>query len=189
MRAFFSLLVCAAALVPARAQSVPRPSPAFEIQRVGKPPLPLKSFRGKIVALAFIDTNCPHCQDLTRNLVPIAREYAPRGVQFLECAFNGDARTSVSGFIQRFDPPFPVGWSDRAAVMAYLQYSILDPRPMYVPHMVFIGRHGTIRGDFPGESDFFKNPEANIRAELNTLLAAPSRTTGHHAPVHKTAAH
>ena len=171
-------------------QSVPRPSPAFEIQRSGKPPLPLKAFRGKIVALAFIDTNCPHCQELTKTLVPIAHEYAPRGVQFLECAFNGDARSSVSGFITRFAPPFPVGWSDRAPVMSYLQYSILDPRPVYVLHMVFIDQRGTIRGDFPGESDFFKNPEANIRAELNKLLARPAPTSGGgRTSAHKTAAH
>ncbi len=188
MRTVIAFFLCAAAaLVPAEAQSVPRPSPAFEIQRVGKPPLPLKAFRGKIVALVFIDTNCPHCQELTKNLIPIAREYAPRGVQFLECAFNTGARNGVSGFIAQFAPPFPVGWSDRAPVMAFLQYSILDPRPMYVPHMVFIGRHGTIRGDFPGESDFFKSPEANIRAELNKLLAAHHTTA--HTPVRRTAVH
>ena len=183
MRAAFSIFLCAAALFAGPAdQPAPRLSPPFQIQLVGRPPLPLSRFRGKIVALAFIDTNCPHCQDLTKTLIPIAHDYAGRGVQFLECAFNGGAEASVPGFIGRFAPPFPVGWSDRAPVMAYLQYSILDTRPFYVPHMVFLDRRGMIRGDFPGESDFFKTADASIRAELDKLLAP-------HAAAHKTAAH
>jgi len=55
-------------------------------------------------------------------------------------------------------------------VMSYLQRSILDTRPLYVPHMVFLDRRGMIRADYPGESDFFKDQATNIRAELEKLL-------------------
>jgi len=147
-----------------------RPSPPFEIQRLKGPALRVSQYRGRIVALAFIDTTCPHCQDLTGTLKGIAREYAARGVAVIECAFNDDAHAALGGFVERFAPPFPVGWNTRAAVMSYLQYSIMDPRPVYVPHMIFIDRGGIIRADHPGEDVFFKNPEANIRAELEKLL-------------------
>ncbi len=140
------------------------------MQRTGAPQLSLSRYRGKVVALAFIQTTCPHCQDLTTILSPIARDYAPRGVQVLECAFNVNAAALVPEFIGRFRPAFPVGWADLAAVQAYLQYTIFDKRPLYVPHMVFLDRRGIIRGDFPGESDFFLKPDANIRAELDKLL-------------------
>jgi thiol-disulfide isomerase/thioredoxin len=129
-------------------------------------------YRGKVLAVAFILTTCPHCQDLTRVLMPLAREYAPRGVQFLECAFNDDAERTIPEFLDQFHPPFPVGWSNQAAVRAYLHYSILDPR-LFVPHMIFLDRAGVVRGDFPGENDFFKQPEANIRAQLEKMLKSP----------------
>jgi hypothetical protein len=147
-----------------------RPSPPFEIQRPNGPVLRVSQYRGKIVALAFIDTTCVHCQDLTGTLKGIVRDYAARGVVVLECAFNDGAKEALPEFQQRFDPPFPVGWNTRAAVMSYLQYTILDPRPLYTPHMVFIDRGGAIRADYPGEDVFFRDPNTNIRSELDKLL-------------------
>jgi thiol-disulfide isomerase/thioredoxin len=149
-----------------------RPSPPFTISRKAGPPLALSQYKGKVVALAFISTTCPHCQELTTILNGIAHGYSLRGVQVLECAFNDDAEQTMAGFVDRFRPPFPVGWSNRAAVMSYLQYSIIDPRPLYVPHLVFLDRSGVIRGDYPGESAFFKDSNASIRAELERMLKA-----------------
>ncbi|HEV2447176.1 MAG TPA: TlpA disulfide reductase family protein [Candidatus Sulfopaludibacter sp.] len=165
-------LACALAPLLTAADAA-RPSPPFSILRPGAAPLELSQFRGKVVALAFIDTHCPHCQKLTNFLDELAPKYAERGAQVLECAFNDDARDSLAEFKTQFHPPFPVGYSNRAAVMAYLQISILDPHPLYVPHMVFLDRRGTIRADIAGESDFMKQPEVNIPAELEKLLKAP----------------
>ena len=126
--------------------------------------------------LVFIDTNCPHCRDLTRTvLIPVSREYASRGVEVLECAFNDMARQELPAFIGQFQPPYPVGWNTRAAVMAYLGISILDQRPLYVPHLVILDRAGRIRSDYPGESGFFKDANTNIRAELDKLLKPAAR--------------
>ncbi|HYW41667.1 MAG TPA: TlpA disulfide reductase family protein [Bryobacteraceae bacterium] len=165
------VLAAGTAFVAGAADQPPRMSPAFTIHQTGgAPEIPLSQYRGKIVALAFIQTTCPHCQDLTRTLKPIAQEYTPRGVQFLECAFNEGAATLVPQFVQQFQPPFPVGWADNVAVRVYLQYAFYDTRVLYVPHMVFLDRRGMIRGDFAGESSFFTDPNTNIRAELEKLL-------------------
>ena len=172
MRTLIVVLALTGAALTAAAQAA-RPSPAIEI-RVGNAPLDLSQYRGKVVALAFIDTNCPHCQDLTRTLIPISRGYGPRGVQVVECAFNDGAEGLLPRFIQQFQPPFPVGWTTRSAVLSYLQISILDTRPLYVPHMVFIDRRGLIRDDYRGESSFFTNSDTNIRAELDKLLTPTS---------------
>jgi thiol-disulfide isomerase/thioredoxin len=161
-----SLLACAA-LLPAAAPPQPRP---FSILRPNAAPITLASYRGKVVALVFISTSCSHCQDFTKALVPIANEYTPRGVQFLECAVNGDALEAVPAFIRQFQPPFPVGYNTQTEVDDYLQRSIM--LTFYVPHLVFLNRSGRIAADFAGESDFMKNPAANTRAELDTLLKA-----------------
>jgi len=167
-----TLILLAAACVPA---ALAQPAQPFSMQRLNAPPLSFNRYRGKILAAAFISTTCPHCQNLTKILVPLSREYAPRGVQFLECAFNEDAQQTMKEFLDRFGPPFPVGWSSPAAVRAYLHYSILDPN-LFVPHMQFFDRAGVVRDDVPGESPFFTKPEESIRAELNKLLRSGTHT-------------
>ena len=157
------------------AAETPRPSPPLTIERLGAPSVELSQYRGKVVALAFIFTTCSHCQDLTKTLGPLSREYALRGVQVLECAFNDDAKQTMPQFLQQLQPPFPVGFTNRAAAMAYLQRSVLDTRPLYVPHMVFLDRRGIIQADYSGESDFMKDPATNIRAELEKLLKPAAR--------------
>jgi thiol-disulfide isomerase/thioredoxin len=163
-------ILIAAASVTAQAADTARPSPPFSILRTGAPSIRLSQYRGKVVALAFISTTCSHCQQLTTELNLIAPDYASRGVQFLECAFNDDAIATMPGFLERFAPPFPVGYSASAAVMAYLQHLVLDPRPLFVPHMVFLDRRGVIRADYPGGDAFFTNANANIRAQLEKML-------------------
>src|ERR1051326_507762 len=121
MRMRFALAaVVGLAALTAASQTVSKPSPPLTINRVGSAGIQLSQYRGKIVLLAFIHTTCPHCQELTRELIPIAREYEARGVQIVECAFNQNADQLVTGFIQQFAPPFPVGWTDNNTVMAYL---------------------------------------------------------------------
>ena len=170
MRIALPIFLLAAFTWTAPAADTARPSPPFTIQRTGAPPLRLSQYRGKVVALAFIYTSCSHCQQLTTELNLIARDYASRGVQFLECAFNGDAVAAMPEFLQRFPPPFPVGLATNAAVMAYLQHTVIDPRPLFVPHMVFLDRGGVIRADYPGGDSFFLNANANIRAQLDKML-------------------
>jgi thiol-disulfide isomerase/thioredoxin len=148
----------------------PRPSPPFTIQRVGAPPIQLSQYRGKIVSLAFIHTTCSHCQEFTTILNVLAKEYTPRGVQFLECAFNDDAAATLPEFLQRFKPVFPVGYNSNAAVLQYLQHTIMDPRPVYVPRVVFLDRAGMIRVDITGEDNFFKDAQAGMRAQLEKML-------------------
>ena len=179
MRAVLAILLCIP--VFGQAGAAPRKSPPFSILRPGQAPLPVESFRGKVVVLAFISTTCPHCQELTRGLGPLSKEYAARGVQFLECALNPEAQAGVPGFIEQFQPPFPVGFSDRAAVDSYLQRTVIDTTPLWVPHLVFLDRGGVIRADIAGDSPFMRDPLANIRVELNKLLAvggAGKKATG-----------
>src|SRR5260370_23196270 len=107
-----SMLMRTAALMlaalAAAAQPAAKPSPPLTINRVGSPAIQLSQYRGKIVLLAFIHTTCPHCQELTRELIPIARDYEARRVEIVECAFNVNAGPLVPAFVQQFQPPFAV---------------------------------------------------------------------------------
>jgi peroxiredoxin len=148
-----------------------RPAPAFTMLRLNQPSIRLSQYRGKVVALAFIATTCPHCQQFTVELNQIDRDYSHRGVQIVECAFNDEGPQAMREFLERFEPRFPVTYSTPAAVSAFLQRTMLDPRPLRVPVLVLIDRAGMIREEIGGEDNFFQNPGANLRAKLDKMLA------------------
>lgn len=152
------------------AQTARKP-PDISLQMPGADPLPLSKYRGKILALTFISTVCSHCQDFTRAIDPIARRYAPRGVQFVECAINDGAAMLLKGFVAQFHPPFPVGWATQEAAMYFLGATMMDdPRALFVPHMVLLDRRGLMRGDFEPGSDFYRDPATSVPAALEKLL-------------------
>ena len=189
MRLVSTTALCIVLSLSAGAMDIGKPSPAFTIQRLDGTPMPLTQFRGKVVALAFIDTECPHCQHLTGLLNVIAKEYEAKGVQVVECAFNDGAQGRLPFFIQQFQPKFPIGYSPRDPVITYLAHPIL--KPLYVPHMVFLDRKGVVRMDVPGEDPFMTDPDRNIRAKLDELLkpattssAKQTKATASVAPSH-----
>jgi peroxiredoxin len=157
------------------AATVPRPSPEFAINTTTGKQILLSRYRGKVVALAFILTYCPHCQRTIAILSQMQKEYGPRGFQVLASATEEGAATAVPGFIQRLHPPFPVGYNDRGQVVEYLQRS--PGVAMMMPQLVFIDRTGVIRAQLSGEEPFFAEPnqEKNIRAEIATLLKTSAR--------------
>src|SRR5579871_4958379 len=107
---------------PARAAEVPRPSPDFAITLTAGKTIQLNEYKGKVRALAFILTTCPHCQKTVGILSAMQNEFGPRGFQVLASAIDDMAAMLVPDFIQRFKPPFPVGYSVREPVLAYLQH-------------------------------------------------------------------
>lgn len=169
------------------AATVPRPSPEFVITLPDGKQTLLSQHRGKIVALAFISTTCPHCQRLTQALTGIQRDYASRGVQVLETAINQGAAQLVPAFIQQYKNNFPTGYSDWNMVMEYLQISIMNPG--YLPKIVFIDRKGVIQAQYAGENPFFtdKDQDQNVRMELDKMLQA-SAIGAKKTPARKTAA-
>src|ERR1017187_1375203 len=99
-----SLLV--AASVPA---ATPRPAPELTIQRFQTAPLLLSQLRGKVVALAFIHTTCSHCQDLTRILKVIQKDYEARNVQVVAVAFEEGVTNNFPMYLKAFEPNFAAG--------------------------------------------------------------------------------
>jgi thiol-disulfide isomerase/thioredoxin len=159
----------------APAADTPRPSPELTMQRAGGSPFRLSQFRGKIVALAFSHTGCSHCQDLTRILTVIQKDYAARNVQVVECVFNEDAATALPAFLKELQPGFPVGYTTDPAVKEYLKWDDKVSGILYVPYMIFVDSRGTIKGDYSGRDGFFRESDKRIRAVLDQMLkpAAP----------------
>lgn len=129
----------------------------------------LSQYKGKVCALAFILTTCPHCQKTIGFLSTMQNEYGARGFQVLASAIEDMAKMNVPDFIKRFQPPFPVGFSNRKDVEAYLQHP--EILRLLMPQLVFIDRTGTIRAQYAGDDKFFfDDQDKHLREQIEGLL-------------------
>ena len=166
---------------------VPRKAPEVTITLNSGEQLLLSSMHGKVVALEFLLTTCPHCQRCSGILQQMYQEFGPKGFQPLGAAINDNARALVPEFIYKLGLKYPVGVTPREMAYEFLGYNQSDPKagPMLMPQLVFIDRKGTVRMQYAGDADFFKNEEVNMRNDIEAMLkgtplskaALPSKST------------
>jgi peroxiredoxin len=181
MRISRLLLALSLAAVSVLAQPpTPRKAPELTvIEPSGKQTL-LSSFRGKVVALAFIFTTCPHCQAECGVLTKLHGELGSKGFQPLAVAFNDNAGMLIGSFMQTYHPSFPVGSAGRQTVMDYLQLD--DKTPWVVPQMVLIDKKGMIVAQSTPKGSEELQEENSLRKKITDLLgsttskAAPRKT-------------
>ena len=63
---------------------------------------------------------------------------------------------------------FPLGYLDQTNTMQVFDFKLED-HP-FVPIYMFVDRKGTIRFQYAGKEDFFKNEEPNTRLLVQNLL-------------------
>jgi Redoxin len=167
-----SRLWCAAALaIPLLyAANLPRKAPDLTILMPEGKPIQLSQYHGKVVAVCFILTTCPHCQKAIGNLITMQNEYGAKGFQVLASAIEQNARMTVPGFVRAFSTPFPVGYDDPNLAIDFLQHP-----PMLIPHMpllAFVDRQGNVREQHEGDDTayFDVQPEQNMRKSIERLL-------------------
>ena len=168
---FFAALALFALLTSAlRAGTLPRAAGEFTINLPGGKQAPLSQYKGKVVALAFILTYCPHCQKITSFLIQDQNEYAARGFQVLASAIEDGAAAAVPGFLKKYNPPFPVGSNSRGPVLEFLQHP--TAARLIMPQLVLIDRQGMIRSLYAGDDPFLDEAQAdkNLRAKIEELL-------------------
>src|SRR6185436_11572748 len=101
----------------ASAADLPRKAPELAISMPAGKPVLLSEYKGKVVAVCFILTTCPHCQQTVGHLKKLQTEYGPRGFQVLASAIEQGSAKAVPGFVKTYNPPFPVGYNDGMAAV------------------------------------------------------------------------
>ena len=139
---------------------VPRPAPEL---RIGSSVL--SGWRGHVVLLAFISTECPHCQRVSGVFEQILHEFP--GLEVAEVAFNEGA--DVAAFRRRFGLTFPVATITRAAADDFL--GLAHGMRMGTPQVVVIDRSGVIRA----QSERLGSPILQTHDYLYALLRAISK--------------
>src|SRR3954447_5060346 len=162
-----TLLACAT-LATLTGAEVPRTAPEFAIKMPQGGQTLLSQYRGKVVVCEFLFTTCPHCQHASQLMSRLQTEYGPKGMQALGVAFNDMSHMLVPDFVRDFKVNYPVGYSTREAVHAFLQH---DPTiALHVPSLVFIDRKGMIRHQSLPQNDTTTSTEAFMRETIEKLL-------------------
>ncbi len=156
--------VCA---VPATAQSELNSSPELAFNVPGQGEKLLSSYRGKVVALEFILTTCPHCQAASKVMTGFQQRYGARGFQALDVAIDPNADLRVENFAKTYQVGFPVGWIPIEQMMTYMRFS---ERPV-VPQLVLIDRNGVIHYQTPREGDGNSLRPEVIEKRIEELLS------------------
>src|ERR1022692_3080612 len=118
--------VAAAAI---HAANLPRQSHELTVALDDGKKVLLSQYKGKVVAVCFILTTCPHCQKTIGFLTKAQKELGPRGFQVLAAAIEQDSAAHVASFIKQFNTPFPVGSMDPMIAIGWMQHP-----PMLGPH-------------------------------------------------------
>jgi thiol-disulfide isomerase/thioredoxin len=132
----------------------------------------LSHYRGKVIALELIFTTCPHCQAASHVMSRMQNELGSRGFQAIDVAFNDNADLAVANFAQEQQTTFPVGWTTRDQVLAFLGISTVDR--FVVPQLILIDREGMIHYQTPPLGDEESYKEDVIRKRVELLLNASS---------------
>ncbi len=146
---------------------VPRPAPELKIVEASGKATMLSSYRGKVVLLAFISTQCGHCQAASRVFEQLSHEFSGR-LQVAEVAAFGET-ADIAAFEKRFGLTFPVGTGTSDAAHDFL--GIARGTRLGTPQVVVIDRRGVIRA----QSERLGSPILQTPDFLRGLLKAVVR--------------
>jgi thiol-disulfide isomerase/thioredoxin len=133
----------------------------------------LSDFQGKIVALEFIQTTCPHCQAASHVMTKLQKELGPRGFQAIDLAINTTSDEDIAAFKQSQQTDFLIGWIGLNDMGHFLN---LTPGVRFVvPQMVLIDRKGDIRFQTPPLGSETALVENILRQRVLELLNEKSR--------------
>jgi peroxiredoxin len=162
-------IVLALAILPLVAAKVPREAPEFSFQVPGGGDINLDRYQGKVIALEFLLTTCPHCKRTSGVMQEMYSEFGSKGFQALGVAINEGAEQDLARYLQGMSVAFPVGFVHRDRAVDFLQHPVV--MTLWVPQLIFIDKTGTIRAQYAGTDDFFRNEEENMREMIEKLLA------------------
>lgn len=153
----------------AQAGNIPRPASEFSFRLVDDSQILLSQYRGKVLAIEFLLTTCPHCMVASRILTKLQNELGPKGLQCIGIAIDVMPKLNLPGFVAETGATHPIGYSEYSAAVAFMEHPA--NMRLLVPQVMIIDRKGIVRAHRGGEDDeFFKDEEKVLRAIIEPLL-------------------
>jgi hypothetical protein len=91
-------------------------------------------------------------------------------VQVIAAVFDSAAKQGLEKFRSQFVKGYPLGYSDEATVMEWLNQPL--DQGYFVPIVAFVDRRGVLVSKHLGDDNLFQDPDGTIRKKLDALLKA-----------------
>lgn len=162
-----TILIAALSIVSLLAADGPRRAPGFALADTKAKLYDLYDYRGKIVLLEFMQTNCAHCAAFTNVIKKIQQKYGDK-VAILAVANPPDNGNTVNQFIAGHQITYPVLFD-----MGQVAYSYVLKGSVDLPQVFLIDSKGMIYSQFgysPMTRDIFEGN--GLLNEIDRMLAA-----------------
>ena len=173
MRFALALVLSAASLLAAGEYSNRR-APGFSLPDSSLKQHDPQDYRGKLLIVELMQTNCPHCAAFSEILEDVQQHYAGK-LQVLSIVNPPDNQNTVSRYIAGHHITFPVLFDCGQVAASYLKITPQNPS-FNVPHVFLIDQQGMIRGDFGYDlttRDIFEG--RGMYREVDRLLGTPRK--------------
>jgi peroxiredoxin len=143
---------------------VPRPAKEFSCSDPNGKPISLSKYKGKVVLIQFLITNCSHCQALSKVLTKLQSEYGPQGFQAFGVAINDATSEMLRSYVKDHELGIPVGSAPRDQALGYLGFSAIER--VGVPQVMIIDRRGIVQA----QSNPLGTPDLQNETYLRKLI-------------------
>ncbi len=168
------LLVAAVLLGPCMLAQQARRAPGFALPDLNGQIHDLQDYRGRVVIVELMRTDCPDCVPFSTKLEAIKEHYGGK-VAILSITNPPDSRTNVRKFIGTQKVTYPILFDCGQVAYSYVRPDPLRPS-ITIPHVYVVDAQGAIRGDYEHGSapaDIFEGP--GLYKQIDALVAGGAK--------------
>jgi len=163
MRTILVTLLCSLALTAADG----RRAPGFDLPDLKGQFHDLADYRGKVLVLEFLKTDCPHCATFADVLAQIEPKYGDKVAVLAVAHLGTDSVPNIAQFAAGHKLTYPLVMDMGQMMFSY----VMNARGTDLPHVYLIDANGYIRGDYVYNAltrEFFEGK--GLFAEIDRLL-------------------
>ncbi|MGH9627197.1 MAG: TlpA family protein disulfide reductase [Bryobacteraceae bacterium] len=120
-----------------------RRAPGFSLPDMQLKQHDLQDYRGKVVLIEFMKTQCPACQKMSVTLEAIKKQYGEK-IAVFSVVHPPDNQSTVARYVAANGVTYPVLFDCGQMAASYLQATPSNPT-IHLPHLVIVDQSGAIR--------------------------------------------
>jgi peroxiredoxin len=128
-----------------------------------------QDYRGKVLIIDIMQTQCLTCVKLADTLVQVKAKYGDK-IGIISIVTLPDKQDSADRFAASRHITWPIVFDSGQVIISYLKLTPSNPQ-VHFPHLFLIDKDGMIRNDFEGHEEKELTVEA-LNAQIDKLLAA-----------------
>ena len=149
-----------------------RRAPGFSLMDINYIQHDLADYRGKVLLVEFIRTDCPICQGFTSIIEKLRTKFGERVEVITIVNTPPDSQPAVLNFINTYKVKNPVLFDCGQVAASYMKLTPQNPQ-IALPHFFVVDQRGTIRSDYEYAATtetYFTGDAAPLVEEIEALL-------------------